>query len=368
MPGLKLVAELGGDGSGFDAMMRRASGAKDKFATAFTGLKGVIASAFTVGAITSFVRNTLEAADNISDMAQQLQISTDEVQRLDIAADRAGKTLESVQSALGKLGVARRAAAEKDDDLLKTFEKFGVTMADLQNPAIRNLDILRKMADASKTLVLSNRDLTDLGDIFGQRMQGIFAVMEEMHQLGPVRIIDKDTIDELKRAEEILKDVKRDAQGIGAKFLATQVTGAKLGVEFLKRMLGITSAEDMITNMERAVSGTTVADMFGKALTGLVTDALGGGKKPDTGPLFEDKREDKETTVRSLRRTQPPALITDALVGVGNFLGRNPALVNDINAQQLHIARQQLDIQKQMLAQMRAANSPSAMTLEVPAL
>lgn len=369
MAGLKLVAELGGDGTGFQTMMSRAQMTAKQFgATALLPLKNMIAGAFTVGAITSFINKTLEAADRIKDTADQLQITTDEVQQLDVAADRAGKSMANVSAALAKLGVARRSAAESDDDLVKVFARFGVSMADLQNPALRNLDILKKMAETSKTLELSNRDLTDLGDIFGQKMQSIFAVMEEMNKLGPIRLIDADTIDELKRAQVILKDMSRDAENIGSKLLAQEITGGKVGWEMFKRMIGVTSPEELISNIEKAVAGTTVADAFAKTLTGLVTEALGAGRSPKPAEdLFENKRKKEKEAEDKLTLPKSRAgvgLVTDALVGVGNFLGRNPALIQDIAVQQLNIARMQLA----RLDSLVSLAQRSGQSLEVPAL
>ena len=43
--GLKLIAELGGDGSGFERMMGRANTTKDKFAAGVASIKNVIAAA-----------------------------------------------------------------------------------------------------------------------------------------------------------------------------------------------------------------------------------------------------------------------------------------------------------------------------------
>jgi hypothetical protein len=364
MAGLKLVAELGGDGSGFDTMMRRAAASTDRFGQAFSGLKSTIAGAFTIGAVTSFARKILETADHISDTAQQLQITTDEVQKLEVAADRAGLSLEKIGGALARLGTARRAAAEKDDEMLKTFERFGVTMTDLQNPNLRNLDLLNKMAEASKGLALSNRDLADLGDIFGQRMQGVFAVMEEMADLGPIRIIDETAIADLKRANTVLKDMNRDITSFSTKLIAGQITNMKIGFEMWKRVLGVSTAEEMVDAIDEAILGPKISREE-------VMAAAKRGPQPQD-PLFEDKRKldkidktDRVITDRALH--QAATLPTDALVAVGNFLGRNPALVNSIANQQLQVTQQQLDVLKQIAATLSASPSArSGLTLQVP--
>jgi len=63
-----------------------------------------------------------------------------------------------------------------------------------------------------------------------------------------------------------------------------------------------------------------------------------------------------------------PALTTDSLVGVSNFLGRNPALVNTIANQQLTVAREQLVVLRAMLEHAKAKKvMPEAQTLQIPA-
>jgi len=55
-------------------------------------------------------------------------------------------------------------------------------------------------------------------------------------------------------------------------------------------------------------------------------------------------------------------------VGVSNFLGRNPALVNTIANQQLTVAREQLVVLRAMLEHAKAKKvMPEAQTLQIPA-
>jgi len=80
-----LIAKLGLDGSAYESGLKRASSVTDKFRSS-VGMQ--LGAALSVAAIGSFVSKVVETVDAIGDLSEQLNISTDDVQRLQVLAGR----------------------------------------------------------------------------------------------------------------------------------------------------------------------------------------------------------------------------------------------------------------------------------------
>jgi hypothetical protein len=80
-------------------------------------LGGMIGSAFAVGAVVNFAKRTMEAADNMQDMARNLGIGIEQMQALQLMAQRTGSSAEYMN------GVLMRAAKEgvKIEDVAKAY-------------------------------------------------------------------------------------------------------------------------------------------------------------------------------------------------------------------------------------------------------
>lgn len=382
MPGLKLVAELGGDGSGFDAMMRRAGVAKDKLAASFSGLKGIIAGAFTVGAITTMVRNTANFADRIDETSSRLGVATDRLQEWEYAAKQAGASAEQLLNFVERLTLAAADPAK-----LKFFEQMGF------NPSGMTVEQL-----VSKTAAFargnSSTDVTRvLSEIVGSRISGSMVnTLKSLEELGEQArkvgaVLDQQTLQALAKLNDQFAVL---SQILYARFGPAILEAGKLAMTAFHLVVGRAKQGGHLLGKMQPMEAVSYLTTGLAGITALFARLKQLNKAfPEGGQAFEQEMEKLaqsfaamddakpfvpgQVTVEpsaesQVQRRRAGSLLTDPLIGVGNFLGRNPALVNNIAEEQLQVARSQLEIQKQMLAQMRAARSPSAMTLEVPAL
>jgi predicted transcriptional regulator len=120
----------------------------DKVGSAAGKLGGMLAGAFSVGAVTSAVNKFLDFTGALTDMSAKTGISTSELQKLKYAAEQNGGTLEGVSKSVVRLGQSLgkdgAAAAMKllglslDDvrkmDPATQFATIGDAIARLKNP------------------------------------------------------------------------------------------------------------------------------------------------------------------------------------------------------------------------------------------
>jgi hypothetical protein len=163
-----LRARLGLDGSDYSRNIAKAKQENSTLHHSLNEIKGTIARVFAAEKIIEFGKYVVENAGHIKDLSEQFGITTDEVQRLQNAAADVGLTFDDMGTAILKLGSARKDAAQGNQELIATFAQFGITMADLQNPTQRNLDLLMKMGDAVKGLDLSAQQTQALKDLLGR--------------------------------------------------------------------------------------------------------------------------------------------------------------------------------------------------------
>lgn len=227
---LKLAAQLTLDGRGFRAGMKEAQSSANSFgkslATSVTG-------AFGTAALVAFVHGVASAATHTKDLSEQFNATTDEVQQLGkIAREVGGMKFEDFGSALLRLGAARKDAAESNDRLLQTFNKYGISLKQLEDPTLRNIDLLKQLSGVADSLTETDRQ--DFADLLGLKGQGgtrLIEAMKELQKQGPIELIKREDIDAIDRAGEALEELKRKASakasgivGTSAQFIANLIS------------------------------------------------------------------------------------------------------------------------------------------------
>lgn len=208
-----------------------------------TGLKtvgGAIVGAFSIGAVTSFLRNVNQAADRLNDMSQRLGVSASRLNVLELAATQAGASTEAVSTAMAKL-----------------TENVGSAAAAAEGPA----------AKAIQTLGLSTQQLLKLRP--DQAFEAVTAALSRMPN-------------EFQRAA-----VAQDLLGKGAKELSqfyregeTAIDAAQAALERHNAVLSdLDIARIGIMNDDFAAQGTIIQNLGAKFLSNL---------SPAIGVVIED--------------------------------------------------------------------------------
>lgn len=317
---LKLLAEIGLDGSGFERGLSRLG----------SSLKGRLAGLFTTAVITGTV-------GRIKDLADQFNVTTEEMQKLDAAAKQNALSFDNVGAALVRLGQARRDAAEGNENLLAVFSKFGVSLNDLQNPALRNVDLLNKIGAAVAGMNLTARDRTELNDLLGKMGEKLEVVLRDAAKIEGLQII---TDDHIRRIDEADKAVQRLGRNITN--LAANAAGSALG--FLDRQL-----TDIFTAITLGAGGMS-ADQINAAMAAddavqkeMADAAAAGGQETTPGKMFEEK-------VAAAAGGRGGRKSADSLISVGNFLGAGAGAITDIQRKQLEYSRRTADGIDQLVA------------------
>jgi len=207
---LSLIGRLGLDTSNFEGGLKKAESSASSFASSMTAkVGGALAGAFSVAAVTAMASKINETAIEVEHLAKQYSLTTDEVQKLQKATGKLGLEFDSAASALGRIEKARALVTSGGEQGLKAlnlFSTLGVSPSDVVNPMKSSIDIMREIAAASEKGGRSPMAQKAEFELLGKNALQIKSIMVELKNLGPVKLIDADTINS---AIESMKEVKR---------------------------------------------------------------------------------------------------------------------------------------------------------------
>lgn len=195
---LKLWAELGLDGTGFETGLKKAS------SLASGAFKSALAGAFSAGAIAALTTKTVEYASKLNDLSDRLGVSTDFLQEFQYAAKQAGADVDTLTTFIEKLNSTRMKALEGGPEgakLLASFGKFGISQSDLHGQRAEDL-ISNKISKAFENqdpqkLIGPLRDIAGkaAGQMVPAFVDGFNATRKRAHEAG--QIWSEDVIQQL---------------------------------------------------------------------------------------------------------------------------------------------------------------------------
>lgn len=213
MPVLELKAKLGVDGRGFRAGLKEAEAIGSRFAGS---LKTQLAAAFSVAAAASFLKNLADTVGRVKDLADQYSITTDEVQRADVALRKNGLQFENLGHSIQRIGAARRDAVEGNKELRDTFERYGITLKDLNDPQRRNYDLILQIARAIRGQNLTAREQVELTDLLGARSLKLITTLQTLQDFDGIKIFEQEDIQLIDDANKKLEEMQRRLQVLAA--------------------------------------------------------------------------------------------------------------------------------------------------------
>jgi hypothetical protein len=139
------------------------------------GLAGVV-SGLSIGLIAQGVKSALEYAGSLGEVAQQLGVTTKELQIFRYAVQQNGGTLEQADKALGKFATSISQARSGSAQMAKTFDAVGVSLADLETKS--KSDILGQIADEMKRTGGASANAAAGVKIFGKDFKSIVPTLD----------------------------------------------------------------------------------------------------------------------------------------------------------------------------------------------
>lgn len=196
------------------------------------------------GAVAYFTKKLIDNASHTADLAEQYQLAVREVLALQAAAEDSGIQFERLGGAIDKLGNSRKDAATKNEALRKEFAKFGVTLQDLQNPALTNLALLKQMGSAMQGMEMTPAAREAFGELVGEKGQRLLEFIRAINESKPLVIVTEDQIRALDRMGDRFTAVFR---------LGNQLAQMRLGKAW---SAGERASSGMEPGLGRGVVGT----------------------------------------------------------------------------------------------------------------
>jgi hypothetical protein len=193
-----------------------------------SSLKRKLAGGFAAGAIVAVGNASVQRAKRFKDFMDTTQKSAQEVQEADNAMKRNGQTMEGFVSKLDAVNEARKDAVESNPELRNTFRDFGVTLEDLRNPLLSNLDLAKKMGAALQGMTVTDEVRNSLREIFGKGGEQFLTALKGFGEKSPLDIFANETaIKNIDRANTLIGSIWQSIKNIG-----TNIIGAGLGKAF----------------------------------------------------------------------------------------------------------------------------------------
>lgn len=234
----EILFKAGMDTAGFESGSRRikqsADATADSVKSAFASIGNIIAG----GAFANGLENLLSKMDRVQTIAKQFGTSAEAVQRIGGAADQVGTSLENVESAMRKAGVAASKAA---NDGSEAWKNIGIDAAAF---AAGDLEARVKMVGAAMEAIGGDqRKMAELFDVIGTKAAGInFA--ELVIEMQNVNVASNELVKQLADANDELDKMKNNATVFGANLLKALV------IDPAERIGSILSGQGPATNAE----------------------------------------------------------------------------------------------------------------------
>ena len=183
---------------------------------AFSGLGTMLAGGAVVGAMTGLLRKM----DDISDGARRIGISAEEFQKIGNAAALVGTSVETVNKAMIRAGVAANKAAREGGDMAEAFARASLDPAKFAAAGLE--ERIKMVAEAQRAANGDARQMSELFEAIGVKAAGIdFSALAE--EMGNVNAASSETVEALAKANDELDKAKQNATIFGASLLKALV-------------------------------------------------------------------------------------------------------------------------------------------------
>lgn len=348
--GLDLKAFVSLDGTGFQSGL-------NKLQSVAGNLQSQIAGAFSIGAIATLTKKTIDYAGHVNDLSDRLGVSTDFLQEFQYVAQQTGTDLDKLARVMEEVRDNRNKALGGDSKALAQFAAFGITQEQLRSARLEDLisgpiasafqsgDVQGKLGEAWRRL--GGRGA---GELVAGFTDGFAEGRARAHQAGAV--MTEDIIAQLDELGDRFAILGQQIMATVGNAIIRVVENLRLGVMTIGAIFN-----GIVAFLGRAFRG------FGP---GQAAEAGWEAFQNTMGEFFVqlwDENERREQRAEQRRQRQRPQGVEptepnitrqraermeaiqsgDSLTRVGNFLGSS----RDVLA---HVANQQLTV-LQIIAQ-----------------
>lgn len=259
-----------------------AEGMSQGMSTAFAGVTrvlGPLAAAFTAAALAQKIWAAGMKAGDLGEQADQIGLTTDQLQAYRLAAAQNGVTVEQLDGAMMKLARSMGEANAGNDDAIARFDKLGVKLLDANGNLRKSSEVLPEVARGLLSISSETERNATMMDLFGRsgaRMVtmlegwagGNDKLVESAREVNAV--VSAETIKTWDKVGDTMKVAQQRSETLWAQLAAPiALEGLKIFNSTLKETEAIMRAIDKAG-----------AWLFGGGMTG--TDLAGLQKKAQT--------------------------------------------------------------------------------------
>tara|TARA_R110000868_G_scaffold176722_1_gene414642 strand:- start:800 stop:1873 length:1074 start_codon:yes stop_codon:yes gene_type:complete len=272
---LSMLVKLGVDATKFETDLKRVQSLGEKFGTSFkNAVTSKLGQAFAASAIVGFAKSVVTLSDDIGDLADQMNLTTEEVQRLQILAGETGVSFEKFASVLGKVEEARIKAILGDQAAIQTFKDLGLSVAELGNKNLSTLDLSIRLSQAHEKSGRSAQTTAAMTDLYGIKLKATATALSKYQETAGKPIISDETIDTLGKTNDALDEQYRRLKALAAPNIAAGIRATADAIDFLNSK---TEAEKEAARKAPAQIG---AMMLGNMQGSAAALAIAAGNKP----------------------------------------------------------------------------------------
>jgi hypothetical protein len=228
-----------------------------------TALSGLAAGAF--------INSLLQGASASKDMSDAFGLSIESVLELQAAFAAAGRGPEKLNQALATLSDTAVGALQGNYALRSSFEKLGISMADLQNKSAK--EIIAQIADTMTSGNASAAQLAATYDILGKSAKGLpWGDLKD--KLAAVNGTMGQAADATRTFDEIMKKLEASAGAVKKEFMILVTPVADFLNEFIGKGDNAKLIAEGLAGAMALIAGATIISGL-KTVVGIVTGLAG---------------------------------------------------------------------------------------------
>ncbi len=277
---LSLLVKLGLDASAFEMGVKRAQSVGEKFGNSFkNAVTSKLAGAFSVAAITGFAHSVAQAADRVGELSDQLNISTDDVQKFQMAAQLYGVKFEAIASAITRINDARTAAISNDGTQRAAFDKLGMSVQQLSDRSLGSEQVLVALGEKLNANKNNAEMMAAAADLLGLKLTKAAMAAGTIKDLGPIDMFKAEDIKNIEKFNDQMDILikKTQVQSVAAAkssynavklaFDLFNLTQTGKAVAFASKLSTAPAATalDLASGSSQLMGGTSVSPASGTA-------------------------------------------------------------------------------------------------------
>jgi hypothetical protein len=151
----KFEQDMARAGKSLDGLDQRATAAARGLKTAF----GALGATLSVGALASFAKSGIDAADALNDMSQRLGVSVKDLASFKLIAEQSGTSLDSVGAGIARLSKSIGEAELGNKNLAGALKQLGITARDPREAFLQLADAVQRIHDPTQRAALLSQVL-----------------------------------------------------------------------------------------------------------------------------------------------------------------------------------------------------------------